>query len=120
MRAAVRRQIEAMPEKYVRCKAVGHVWDEIDESQLGVRTRRKQITNAWGRWFWRCVRCDSAKIEVWAWSGEVTSRQYRPSKGYRGPRGVGRSRSVWRAELIRRRQSKFRPRRAAAQKRRAA
>lgn len=78
------------PEELIRCKAVGHVWDDVGA------TRKSR----WGvAVTFRCMQCLSERIDILNVRGELGARYYEHSDHYK--QLPHHDRSYWRAQLLR-------------------
>lgn len=78
------------PIELIRCKAIGHVWDDIGA----------QRKSRWGvAVTFRCVQCFSERIDIMNMRGELGARYYEHATAYQEL--PHHDRAWWRSQLLR-------------------
>jgi hypothetical protein len=88
-----------LTDEFVKCRTVGHTWDEIPDDGLGQQLFKGSKSTQMV--VFRCTTCTMRRYEVWSLvTGDLVDRRYFTPEGYRLAKGSGANRRVMRKEYI--------------------
>lgn len=70
--------LDNLQDEYVRCRKLGHAWEEIGWQKMGARRVHHGLVI-------RCTRCATERFDIYDTVGWLDDRRYRYPEGYKKP-----------------------------------
>ena len=98
-------RFDTLIDDFVKCRTVGHNWDEINDDALGPGFFVS--SNSTETVLWRCVVCTSKRYDVYSLvTGDLVDRRMVYPRDYHLPPKSGANRKLMRKEYIERTRGK--------------